>query len=1300
MPTSGNDVIGGGYGNDTIDGLAGHDTIDGFIGDDSLIGGAGNDSLIGGQGNDSVFGGEGDDTIEAVAGNDYLSGGSGNDWIYGYAGNETLIGGPGDDFIRPGSGDDQVDGGDGLIDRIIFNFNAISSVSVNLQSGIAFSLETGTDTISNIEGVVGTNFDDVLLGMAVIASYIEGMGGDDSISGGSGNDSLLGGDGQDTVNAGPGNDFILGGGGNDLLSGGLGADIFRLIPGSGNDTILDFSTAQDDLLEFVNVAIQSRTSGLDLDGDGAADDTRIVHTGGTVALLNVNLSVGTPGNDAISLGVGNDTFDGLAGNDSLDGREGDDSLIGNTGDDTLDGFDGTDTLDGGDGNDVLWGRAGNDILVAGAGNDLLTGGAGADRFRFGTGSGNDTITDYSPVDGDTLEWNAGAPTSGATGLDLDGDGQSDDARLVHSGGTVTLLNFTPGPVNGTTSSDNLSGLPWNDTINGAAGDDLIQGLAGNDSLLGDVGDDTLAGGDGADTLLGGEGSDFLSQGGETTPTSSGRGFDAVGDSLSAGSGNDFIIASALDTVDGGLGDDLARIDAQAANPAGFYDLSNPVATAAALGVTVSNVERWFFQFGDANDTVSGSGESDAVHGWGGADSITGLAGNDLLAGGAGADTLRGGAGNDAIAGDGFFQTSRSSGGMFAPLLGASYLDGAGDLLDGGDGDDTIYAADLDSIDAGSGNDVLFLSLEQRTAALVADFSSGSILSVLSASLGISASGVEVLQSLLLGSGSDSIVWADFSATGLRTVINGGAGNDTLTGGAGLESLLGGSGDDVLIGGAGRDLLRGEAGNDRLTGGAGTDIFDVQSFGQIGSDTITDFTPADDGLMFSAFTVSGFSLVDGDGDGAVDDMRINLVRNTTVGTVLMLNTFFTHLGTQNNDTITGSSNSDTILGNSLNDSLVGGGGDDALYGGIDADTLDGGAGSDLLVGGNGTSFIGGEGITDLDAVTYQSAAGQLVLLLDQGIGGSAEVGIDSYIGVERYLLGSGADIVIGSSGAESVDGGAGDDWMSLGDGNDTLFGGAGGNDILVGGGGNDRFVGEAGDQFYGGDGVDEVSLASMTAGVTIDIANGYTLSGGVFGAINAVERVLLGSGDDLFVSFTGVTQVALGAGNDWVADFSAGNNDVFLGEGGNDALYGLAGDDSLDGGAGVDILIGGTGNDTLIGGDGFDWMQGGTGADVFRYLTVADSRTSSGTDAIFDLARGTDTIDLAGIDANTALAGDQAFTIGALAAGQAGRLQITFEPGGSPTWALVQGDVDGDGVSDFDVLVFGNVSGLTGADFVL
>ena len=56
------------------------------------------------------------------------------------------------------------------------------------------------------------------------------------------------------------------------------------------------------------------------------------------------------------------------------------------------------------GNDVLVGGAGADTLTGNAGNDRLTGGAGADRFHFNSmGDGNDTITDFSRAQGDTLD---------------------------------------------------------------------------------------------------------------------------------------------------------------------------------------------------------------------------------------------------------------------------------------------------------------------------------------------------------------------------------------------------------------------------------------------------------------------------------------------------------------------------------------------------------------------------------------------------------------------------------------------------------------------------------------------------------------------------------------------------------------------------------------------------------------------------------------------------------------------------------------------------------------------------------
>jgi Ca2+-binding RTX toxin-like protein len=542
----------------------------------------------------------------------------------------------------------------------------------------------------------------------------------------------------------------------------------------------------------------------------------------------------------------------------------------------------------------------------------------------------------------------------------------------------------------------------------------------------------------------------------------------------------------------------------------------------------------------------------------------------------------------------------------------------------------------------------------------------------------------------LGSGADSITTADFSADRLTFSVNTGAGNDTVIGSSGADYVFGSEGDDVLSGNAGDDLLQGGAGSDRLTGGSGFDLFALSGDDGAGVDTITDWNATFDDLSLSGSIVS-INAVDGDADGAADDVRLIVSGAASTGTLVLLNAGMTRAGTFFGDTLSGTTGNDAIAGLGGTDSLLGGLGDDSLYGGWGSDTLDGGAGNDLLDGGASAA---------LDVVSYTTATGQIVLRLDLGYGGSAAVGFDSYVSIERFLLGSGADIVIGSTGADDVNGGAGNDWMDGGAGADSLAGGSGGNDILSGGAGDDALSGEAGDQFYGGADIDVANLSAMTAGITIDVANGYTASGGVFGAVVDIERFQLGSGNDLFVSFTGTRTVQLGGGNDWIADYSTGNNDVFFGDAGNDALYGLAGDDQLNGGGGVDLLVGGDGADTLIGGDSGDWMQGGAGSDVFRFVAVADSRTFSGIDAVSDFVRGSDLVDLAAIDANTTLAGDQGFTIGLLTAGQAGRLQITFEPTGSPAWALVQGDVDGNGTADIEILVFGNVAGLAATDFLL
>jgi uncharacterized protein (TIGR03118 family) len=56
-----------------------------------------------------------------------------------------------------------------------------------------------------------------------------------------------------------------------------------------------------------------------------------------------------------------------------------------------------------------------------------------------------------------------------------------------------------------------------------------------------------------------------------------------------------------------------------------------------------------------------------------------------------------------------------------------------------------------------------------------------------------------------------------------TILNGGAGNDTLSGGGGNNILLGGPGDDDLQGAVNRDILIGGEGSDRLRGGDDDDL---------------------------------------------------------------------------------------------------------------------------------------------------------------------------------------------------------------------------------------------------------------------------------------------------------------------------------------------------------------------------------------------------------------------------------------------------------------------------------------------
>ncbi|OWJ66199.1 calcium-binding protein [Inquilinus limosus] len=271
-------------GNDTFEGLGGDDTLIGYTGNDVLNGGAGADILIGGV--LSLTGGigsialSGDDTADystatsavfvnlgstsnltlsilgvnigltgvtigrggeaegdQLIGITNLSGSSFDDYLGGNSDNNTLTGGAGNDNLAGNGGADVLDGGAGTQDMADYIFSS-AGVTVNLATHAASGGDAAGDTLSNIEWLRGSEFDDGLTGDGS-ANRLSGLGGADLLDGGDGNDQLIGGGGADALFGGAGFDTALYDNalagvtvnlGNDMLNTGDAAgDIFTSI---------------------------------------------------------------------------------------------------------------------------------------------------------------------------------------------------------------------------------------------------------------------------------------------------------------------------------------------------------------------------------------------------------------------------------------------------------------------------------------------------------------------------------------------------------------------------------------------------------------------------------------------------------------------------------------------------------------------------------------------------------------------------------------------------------------------------------------------------------------------------------------------------------------------------------------------------------------------------------------------------------------------------------------------------------------------------------------------------------------
>lgn len=203
----------------------------------TVEGNSDDNALTGTQYVDEISGDDGDDILYGLAEDDILQGGDGSDTLVGGGGADVLEGGQGEDFASYTTSD--------------------ARVILDLLDVVSADGDAIGDTFASIEGVIGSDYNDVIFGDNAANILI----------GGAGNDRLYGRGGGDTLDGGNGNDILLGNGVQDTMTGGNGADIFRFHSendshsGLNNrDVITDFETGVD-RVDIANIDADTTTAG-------------------------------------------------------------------------------------------------------------------------------------------------------------------------------------------------------------------------------------------------------------------------------------------------------------------------------------------------------------------------------------------------------------------------------------------------------------------------------------------------------------------------------------------------------------------------------------------------------------------------------------------------------------------------------------------------------------------------------------------------------------------------------------------------------------------------------------------------------------------------------------------------------------------------------------------------------------------------------------------------------------------------------------------------------------------------------
>ena len=618
-------------------------TYYGTSSDDLMSGGGGHDTLFGYEGNDTLSGNAGDDALSGGSGSDVLEGGAGFDTLQGDGGNDTYKFGRGGgmDTINNNAADyttttDAVEFGEGItsadLDLAKEGYDLRINIAGSTDSLIIRNWFSGdsckVDQFRFADGTVLTAAQ-----MESMAGKVHGTTGGDSLNGTSANNTMYGYGGDDNLSAGAGDDILDGGKGNDTLTGDAGNDTYKFGRGSGVDRVSNWASDYASTTDTVEFGAGITVNDLELVIDSAVgyNNLRINIKGSSDSLMIDNWFNG----DAYKV----DRFL------FADGTELTAAQLEAKG-------------------CKVYGPYHN----GSRGNDRMYGYLGDDTYKFGRGSGVDTIVNYArdyATTTDTVEFGAGI-----TAADLKLVKYRDDLRINITGATDSLImnNWFKGDAykvdrfkfaNGTVmtaaqleamgyeTSSTIHGTPNDDYLTGSELDDQIIGYEGNDTMIGGAGDDSYIfnPGDGIDTIV------DLASANEGNTVVFGQGITPNDLRLEIGS----LIIRIGSNGDGVRFDNFDPDDAYGMHAVDRYEFAD--------GTALSYSEL----IGRGFD-ITGTPENDQIRGTNVVDRITALQGNDAISSGAGDDIIFAGDGNDILDGGKGADAMRAAPGMIPTSL--------------------------------------------------------------------------------------------------------------------------------------------------------------------------------------------------------------------------------------------------------------------------------------------------------------------------------------------------------------------------------------------------------------------------------------------------------------------------------------------------------------------------------------------------------------------------------------------------------------------------------------------------------